>query len=192
MAQTQYHDLGLLFPSEAAFKRPGAYGEFLAAQGVSKTNYVAQMDQFFENLTEQKRQFDLTLGFKEKELASRETLTREGYDLQKELQQNELEYYRWLEQQKLNLENKKLDTTEKMFDKAMSDSYSGSYQPSYGYGQPYKTPNYGPEGGGIIVKDNNYNPSSGAGAGSYSSGSYASGSQYGNDDYTKYGYEPRG
>jgi hypothetical protein len=186
MAQTQYHDLGLLFPSEAAFKRPGAYGEFLAAQGVSKTNYVAQMDQFFENLTEQKRQFDLTLGFHEKQLASHEALTRESYGLQRELQQNELEYRRWLEQQKLDFENKKLDTTKKMYDKAMNDSYSGSYQPSYGYGQPYKAPNYGPEGGQIIIKENYSKTPGGAG----SSSSY-SGSQYGNDEYTKYGYEPR-
>lgn len=143
---SSYHDMGLLYGSEAAFKRPGAYGEFLAAQGMAKTNYTAQMDQFFEKLAESKRQFDLTLGFKEKELSSRETLTREGYDLNRELQQNDLEYRRWLDEQQIGLEEKKLNQSAQdsqlsktMFDKLMNTQFGQST----GYGTPYQLPSYG-------------------------------------------------
>ena len=94
-----YTDFGQLYPSEAGFKTPGMYGAFLQAEGAKKADYLSQMDQFFANLAESTRQFNETLGFKNKELASRETLTREGYDLQREIQTEQLDYNRWMIEQ---------------------------------------------------------------------------------------------
>ncbi len=102
-------DLGLLYPSEAGFKGPGRYGEFLQAQGSQRAAYLAEMDQFFASLDEQQRQFNETLGFKNKELASRETLTRESYDLQRELQDEQIEFERWKTEEYLGLEERKLN-----------------------------------------------------------------------------------
>lgn len=91
-----YTDFGQLMPSEAGFKTPGMYGAFLQAEGAKKAAYLSDMDQFFANLAETTRQFNETLGFKNKELASRETLTREEYGLRRELQDEQLEYQRWM------------------------------------------------------------------------------------------------
>lgn len=106
-----YPQMGNLFPSEAGFKTPGAYEAFLTFEGKTRSSYLAEMDQFFEQLGESKRQFDQTLGFKEKELVSREKLTRESYDLQRELQDEQLEFQRWQTEQYVGVENKKLNQT---------------------------------------------------------------------------------
>lgn len=94
-----YTDFGQLFPSEAGFKTPGMYGAFLQAEGAKKAAYLSDMDQFFASLAETTRRFNAELGFKEKELASREALTREEYTLRRELQDEELEYRRWMIEQ---------------------------------------------------------------------------------------------
>jgi hypothetical protein len=94
-----YEDFGLLYPSEGGFKTPGAYGAFLQAEGGKKANYLAQMDQFFVGLAENQRQFDATLGFRNKELTSRETLAREGLAAQKEQNTAQFEYNRWMIEQ---------------------------------------------------------------------------------------------
>lgn len=91
-----YTDFGQLMPSEAGFKTPGMYGAYLQAEGAKKATYLSDMDQFFANLAETTRRFNEDLGFKNRELASRETLTREEYGLRRELQDEQLEYNRWM------------------------------------------------------------------------------------------------
>jgi hypothetical protein len=75
-----YSDLGVLLPTESQYGNPQAYTEELRAESVKQATYLSQMDQFYTQLEESKRQFDLnyaarskefewTSGFEEKKLA---------------------------------------------------------------------------------------------------------------------------
>lgn len=57
-------DIGMFTPAEAHYKRPGAYEEMLKAEALKRAAWLSSMDQFYANLAEAKRQFDLTLEFK--------------------------------------------------------------------------------------------------------------------------------
>jgi hypothetical protein len=82
-----YYDMGALMPSESAYTNPGEYEAAQRSQAYEKATYMSNMDAFYEKLEEDARQFDLSLGFKEKELSesarqadlSSET-QRYGYD----------------------------------------------------------------------------------------------------------------
>lgn len=52
--------LGLFQPSEIAYKNPGQYKATLAAIGNKEADYLASMDQFFAQLDEMKREFDVS------------------------------------------------------------------------------------------------------------------------------------
>jgi len=108
--------------SEASFKRPGEYKSYVEAEALQKGKYLADMDTVFAQLGETAREFDKTLAFKEKTLASSEsqfaqtldwtkeafgkefglkeraaTISEGGLDLQKEqleLERDKLEVYR--------------------------------------------------------------------------------------------------
>jgi len=58
-------DVGMFLPAEAHYKRPGAYDAMLKAEALKRAAWLSSMDQFYENLGEAQRQFDLTLAFKE-------------------------------------------------------------------------------------------------------------------------------
>ena len=52
--------LGLFLPSETAYKDPGRFRDVLMAEGAKEASYLASMDQFFAQLEESQRQFDVT------------------------------------------------------------------------------------------------------------------------------------
>lgn len=52
--------LGLFLPSETAYKDPGRFRDVLEAEGSKEAQYLASMDQFFAQLEESRRQFDIT------------------------------------------------------------------------------------------------------------------------------------
>ena len=101
-------DIGMFLPSESHYKTPGAYDALLSAEARKVADYLSQMDQFYENLEESKRQFSETLGFKvetrglelafaEKRLGAETELARESLAGERayrssliELQQREL------------------------------------------------------------------------------------------------------
>lgn len=67
---------GIFLPSETAYKDPGRFRDVLEAEGTKQAKYLADMDQFFAQLEEMKRQFDITAEMKERffeeEMAFRE------------------------------------------------------------------------------------------------------------------------
>jgi len=76
-------DVGMFNPAESNYMTPGAYGETLKADALKRANYLAMMDQFYEQLDETKREFDKTLGFKESALAQEKWIAEENIGLGK-------------------------------------------------------------------------------------------------------------
>lgn len=52
--------LGMFMPSEIQYRNPNQYRDTLQAIGNKEATYLAQMDQFFAQLDEMKREFDVT------------------------------------------------------------------------------------------------------------------------------------
>lgn len=63
-------DIGLFQPAESAYARPGMYEESLRAEAVKRGTWLASLDQFYAQLAETQRQFDITAVYKEKALAA--------------------------------------------------------------------------------------------------------------------------
>ena len=101
-------DLGVLLPTESQYGNPGAYTEAIRAESNKQATYLSNMDQFYAQLDESKRQFDLnysarekefdwTKGFEEKKLAHQTTI-----DTRKlELQEKEAELMRQIKEKEL-------------------------------------------------------------------------------------------
>ena len=56
-------DIGMFLPRESHYQTPGAFNKMLQAEAMKRANYLAAMDQFYENLTESQRQFNQQLAF---------------------------------------------------------------------------------------------------------------------------------
>jgi hypothetical protein len=110
--------IGMFLPSESQYLKPGSYDDALRAQAVKIANYLSSMDQFYANLDESKRQYDLTLSwqkesfgqelaFKEKQLATTSALQERQLTSQEKYNESILK----LKQQELGLESQKLYST---------------------------------------------------------------------------------
>jgi hypothetical protein len=123
---TYASDLGLLYPTEGGFKRPGAYGEFLIAQGSLRQQYLTELDKLFASLAQEAKKFDEQM-----------KVEREKMELQRELKESEQEFEKWkigeytkLERLKANAMNRGelggvtsrelFNTLSSQFDKRMS------------------------------------------------------------------------
>jgi len=62
-----YSDLGVLLPTESQYGSPQAYSEEIRAEAQQRATYLSQMDQYYTQLEESKRQFDLAYAAREKE-----------------------------------------------------------------------------------------------------------------------------
>ena len=51
---------GIFLPSETAYKDPNRFRDVLEAEGNKQAKYLASMDQFYAQLEEMTRQFDIT------------------------------------------------------------------------------------------------------------------------------------
>ena len=60
-----FSSIGELLPSPSSFG-PGEYETVLEAEAKKKADYLSQMDQFYAQLDEMERQFDLDLGMRER------------------------------------------------------------------------------------------------------------------------------
>lgn len=76
--------LGLFQPSEIQYRNPGQYRDTLAAVGNKEADYLASMDQFFANLDESKRQFDLSSAQKQSQFEASLSFEQEKLDWQSE------------------------------------------------------------------------------------------------------------
>ena len=81
-----YGDFGGLSPSEAYFTGPRGNIDAATNEAVKKGTYLSQMDQFYAQLEEMERQFDVTAQFKEDTL----DLSRERFEWEKEYGSSEL------------------------------------------------------------------------------------------------------
>jgi hypothetical protein len=88
-----YSDLGVLLPTESQYGNPQAYTESIRAESNKQAQYLSNMDQFYTQLEESKRQFDLnysartkefewTSGFEEKRLAQQSDISNRQLALQ--------------------------------------------------------------------------------------------------------------
>jgi len=57
-------DIGMFLPAESQYKTPGAFDEALRAEAMKRANWLASLDQYYEQLAEIQRQFNETLKFK--------------------------------------------------------------------------------------------------------------------------------
>lgn len=84
--------LGLFLPSETAYKDPGRFRDVLEAEGSKEAKYLASMDQFFAQLEESQRQFDITT-------EQRQEFFEEEMAWNREEQEAMLEYEYWAKEQ---------------------------------------------------------------------------------------------
>lgn len=73
---------GIFVPSETAYKDPNRFRDVLQAEGNKEATYLADMDQFFAQLEEMKRQFDVTAEMKDRQFEESLAFEREKLDWQ--------------------------------------------------------------------------------------------------------------
>jgi len=88
--------LGLFLPSETAYKDPGRFRDVLEAEGGKEAAYLASMDQFFAQLEESQRQFDVTT-------EQRQEFFEEEMAWNREEQEARLEYEYWAKRQDVDI-----------------------------------------------------------------------------------------
>ena len=76
--------LGSFLPSETAYKDPNRFKDVLRAEGSKRASYLSSMDQYYAQLNEATRQFDLTLGFKQEELEAEKVWRTEDIAVKRE------------------------------------------------------------------------------------------------------------
>ncbi len=62
-----YADLAQFLPQEGGFKRPGEFDRMLKAEASKRAGYLSAMDQFYAQLEESGRQFDLDFSQRRRE-----------------------------------------------------------------------------------------------------------------------------
>ena len=67
-----FGDFQSLLPAETYYTKPGASVDVAKVEAVKRASYLSMMDQFYAQLAESERQFDITATFKEKEFGLRE------------------------------------------------------------------------------------------------------------------------
>lgn len=75
---------GIFVPSETAYKDPNRFKDVLQAEGNKEASYLASMDQFYSQLDEAKRQFDVTAEMKDRQFEETVAFNREKLDWQSE------------------------------------------------------------------------------------------------------------
>ena len=78
-------EIGMFLPPESAYGTPGAFSQALRAEATKRAAYLSDMDQFYAQLEESKRQFQETLSFKEKSWEEQLGLSRDQLEQQKQL-----------------------------------------------------------------------------------------------------------
>lgn len=79
-----YGDISALLPAETLYTGPGTYREAARAEATKRATYLSQMDQFYEELEEMKREFDKRYSLELKEFEAEKEYREEYLGLQKE------------------------------------------------------------------------------------------------------------
>jgi len=110
-----YGEFGGLLPRETAYSSPVAYTEAAKAEAYKRSSYLASMDQFYAELNESTRQFDLNLAWQKESLEKELGLEREKLDLSREafgLEEEKFEWQKEVSEDEMSLEGRKLDIEE--------------------------------------------------------------------------------
>lgn len=83
-----YGDFASLLPAESYYTGPRGATDAAKVEATKKASYLSQMDQFYAQLAEMERQFDVTAGLREKYF---EFETGERFEWEKEYGAGELE-----------------------------------------------------------------------------------------------------
>jgi len=86
-----YRDFASLLPAEAYYTGPRGRVDAAKIEATKRATYLSSMDQFYAQLEEMERQFDITAGMKEREL---EFETGERFEWEKEIGRGELDLRR--------------------------------------------------------------------------------------------------
>jgi len=108
---------GIFLPSESNYaKDPNRFKDILAAEGNKEAKYLSEMDQFFANLDEMKREFDITSTQKNTQFEEELAFNREKLDwqsgenaLDRSVKYTEINAGEQANEQKLGLEYAQLD-----------------------------------------------------------------------------------
>lgn len=117
---------GIFLPSETAYKDPNRFRDVLQAEGNKEAAYLADMDQFYAELDEMKRQFDITAEMKDRQFEESLAFGREKL----EWQSGENELDRALKRYEIG-ENVSLGRAELAMKKSLADSQLAGQQLSY-------------------------------------------------------------
>ena len=82
-----YGDFQTFLPSESLYKEPGMALVSAKAEGAKRASYLSSMDQFYAELGEKSKQFDLAYGIEEKKFGLEEKefgLEEEKFDWERE------------------------------------------------------------------------------------------------------------
>lgn len=101
-------DLGVLLPTESQYGNPGAYTEAIRAEATKQATYLSNMDQFYAQLDESKRQFDLNYSAREKE-----------FDWTSKFEEKKLSVESGFAERKLVLEEKAQELTRQIKEKEL-------------------------------------------------------------------------
>lgn len=95
-----FGDIGALLPSEGLFRRPGEAVQAARVQATKRAAFLSSMDQFFEQLNENVRQFDITTELKRQALEAEKGFREESLEFEREKLEEGLRFQR----QQLGLE----------------------------------------------------------------------------------------
>ena len=78
-------EIGMFLHPESAYGTPGAFSQALRAEATKRARYLSEMDQFYANLEESKRQFEETMAFREESWEEEMGLRREELEFRRRL-----------------------------------------------------------------------------------------------------------
>lgn len=105
-----YVDFASFRPSESAYTGPGEFEETQRNIALEKASYLSSMDQFYTDIEERGREFDLTLAF-EKE---RQAFTEEAWQMEYEENIREFDIQAALRRKEIDLAKRQQSHGESM------------------------------------------------------------------------------
>jgi len=96
-----YGEYGGLLPRETAYSSPAAYTEAAKVEAYKRASYLASMDQFYAELAESTRQFDLNLAWQ-----------KEAFEKELGLEEEKFEWAKEYGTEELGLKGRELDIAE--------------------------------------------------------------------------------
>lgn len=108
--------MGVFLPSETAYKDPNRFRDVLEAEGTKQARYLSSMDQFYAQMEESKRQFDVTS--QQRERFFEEEMAFRGEELE-----TETELQRWLKREDVQLGRRGIRAQERLGEQELGLGY---------------------------------------------------------------------